>query len=308
MLTLHQLEVFAAVATEMSVSRAADRLHVSQPAVSSSLAALQRELGVELVVRSGRGIELTDAGRAMYKYASLVLGLVEEGVDAVHAAADHRDRPFRVGATSSIVSHVIAPILSTLRLRQPDLRFSLEIGNRSQVWRQLAAHETDLAVSTRPPSTQPFVSLATRPNSFLLVARPGTVLAGRLGEVTWLVRESGATTRAASDEIIARLGLEPATLEIGSDDAIRGSIEAGLGVGVLPADVVAESLRTRVLLAFPTPATPLEQPWHLIVRRGEDLEPALRRFVADVVHADASFTWTAEGLELVATPGSTDVG
>lgn len=299
MLTLHQLEVFIAVADEMSVGRAAERLHVSQPAVSASIAALQRELGVELIARSGRGIELTPGGRALLRYASLVLGLVDESTQAVKAAAAQLSRPIRIGATSSIVTHVLAPILAQLRVFEPDLAFSLEVGNRSQVWRLLANHEIDLAMSTQPPSIEPFVSLATMPNAFVLVARPGAVWAGRLGEVTWVVREEGATTRAASDTVIAQLGISPQLLVIGSDEAVKGSIEAGLGVGLLPMDVVAEAVRLRQLVTVRTPATPLSQPWHLVARTGEPLEGAVKQFVSDLVHADARLSWTASGLDLI---------
>ncbi len=299
MLTLHQLEVFTVVAEEMSVGRAAERLVVTQPAVSASLASLQREVGVALIEREGRGIALTDAGRAMFKYAQLVLGLIDEAMEATKAADDAMVRPIRIGATSSLVSHVVAPILTQLRERDPDLQFALEIGNRTQVWRQLANHETDLALSTQPPSTQAFVSLATMPNSFVLVGRPGLVWSGRLAETTWLVREDGAVARAASDEVLARLGIEPTTMIIHSDDAIRGSIEAGLGIGVLPHDVVGEALRQRQLVTIPTSATPLPQAWHLLIRRTEAVDDHLARFVVDMVAADPKFSWTGDGRDLV---------
>ena len=299
MLTLHQLEVFIAVADEMSVGRAAERLHVTQPAVSASLAALQRELGVELIARRGRGIELTPGGKALLRYASLVLGLVDESVQAVKAAAAQMSRPIRIGATSSLVTHVLAPIIAQLRVFEPDLAFSMEVGNRSQVWRLLANHEIDVAMSTQPPSIEPFVSVATMPNSFVLVARPGAVWAGRLGDVTWIVREEGATTRAASDEVIARLGIAPKLLVIGSDEAVRGSIEAGLGIGLLPMDVVADAVRHRQLVTVRTTATPLSQPWHLVVRAGEGLDGPVKQFISDVVHADARLSWTGAGLDLI---------
>ena len=186
MLTLHQLEVFVAVAEEVSVGRAAERLHVSQPAVSASMASLRREIGVDLIERDGRGIQLTPAGKELMRYASLVLGLVDEGLEAVRAMSELAARPIRIGATSSLVTHVIAPILSRLRDHDPDLQFALEIGDRSDVWKDLENHRTDVALSTAPPSMLPFGSVATMANSFVLVARPGLVWAGRLEHVTWL--------------------------------------------------------------------------------------------------------------------------
>ncbi len=301
MLTLHQLEVFVAVAEEVSVGRAAERLNVSQPAVSASLAALQREVGTELTERDGRRIRLTPAGKELHRYASLVLGLVDEGTEAARAANEKASRPIRIGATSSLVTHVVAPILSRLRERDPTLQFSLDMGNRSQVWRQLESHATDVCLTTAPPSNLPFVSVAVMANSFVVVACPGAVWPGQLDGATWLIREADATTRAASDEVLARLGISPPTLTIGSDDAIRGSVEAGLGVAVLSLDMVADSIRRRDLVRVPTSATPLSQPWHLVVRRSDTDDKRLADFVADMVHADARFEWTSLGQELMAT-------
>ncbi len=306
MLTLHQLEVFVVVAEEMSVGRAAARLTVSQPAVSASLAALQREVGADVIERQGRGIQLTPAGKELLRYASLVLGLVDEGLDAVRAAGEMAGRPVRIGATSSLVTHVIAPVLSRLREYDPDLQFALDVGNRSQVWMQLEHHEIDVALTTAPPAMLPFASVATMENSFVLVARPGTVWAGRLDAVTWLVREPDATGRAASDEVVARLGIEPPTMTISSDDAIRGSVEAGLGIAVLALDTVAEAIRNRTLITVATPATPLRQPWHLVIRRTDVGDPRLRRFVTDVVHADERFEWTGFGLDDILLAESDD--
>jgi LysR family transcriptional regulator, low CO2-responsive transcriptional regulator len=298
-LTLHQLEVFVAVAEEVSVGRAASRLHVSQPAVSSTMASLQREVGVDLVERDGRGIQLTPAGKELFRYASLVLGLVDEGLQSVRSLSELAGRPIRIGATSSLVTHVVAPILSRLRDHDPSLQFALEIGDRSNVWKDLENHRTDVALSTAPPSMLPFASVATMQNSFVVVGRPGSVWAGRLDQITWLVREAGATTRAASDEVIARLGINPPTLVISTDDAIRGSIEAGLGIGVLSLDAVAEAIRKRELIVVPTPATPMPQPWHLLIRRGDETDERVMRFLTDFVHADERLEWTAYGIEWV---------
>jgi DNA-binding transcriptional LysR family regulator len=307
-LTLHQLEVFAVVADELSVGRAAARLNVSQPAVSASLATLQRRVGAELIEKSGRGIQLTPAGRELQRYARLVLGLVDEGVTAARAANEQASRPIRIGATSSLVTNVIAPILSRLREHDPNLQFTLEIGNRSKIWGDLANHETDVVVSTAPPSTVPVLSVATMPNAFVLVGRPGTVWAGRLEAVTWLVREPDATTRAASDELLARLGITPATIVISSDDAIRGSAEAGLGVAVLSLDSVTDALRRRDLVTVHTSATPMSQPWHLVIRETDRLDARLMSFVSDVVHADPRFQWTASGLEAIGSTGPARLG
>lgn len=291
MLTMHQLEVFVVVAEEMSVNRAAERLVVTQPAVSATLAALRREVGVDLLERNGRGIALTDAGTTMYRYAQRVLGLIDEAIDATNAVSGRHSRPVRIATSSSLVSTVVAPILAKLRASQPELVFTLSVGNRNEVWRMLAAHAADLALTTRPPSNRDFETLATMPNSVVLVARPGLVFADHLGQVTWLVREEGAALRSIADEVITGLHLDPHTIVIGSDDALIGSLEAGLGVGLLPRAAVDGAIRARRLTIIPTSMTPIERPWHLIARHSDVLEERVAEFAVDMVLADERFEW-----------------
>ncbi|MEM9515194.1 MAG: LysR family transcriptional regulator [Actinomycetota bacterium] len=298
MITLHQLQVFATVAEETSVSRAADRLCVSQPAVSATLAALRKEIGVDLVERNGRGIALTDAGRTMHKYAQTMLGLLDEAVEQARSATTDEERPVRIATSSSLASSVVAPILGKLRewraRDQADLPFTLAIGNRNAVWRMLAGREADLALTTKPPSNQDFETLATLPNSFVVVSRPGAVFAGRLEQVTWLVREDGAALRSVADEVIASLAIEPVRIEIGSDDALLGSVEAGLGIGVLPYAAVESAIREHSLVTVPTPMTPLSRPWHLIIRRDDVNDQRITGFASDMVAAERRFDWVAQ--------------
>jgi DNA-binding transcriptional LysR family regulator len=289
MLTLHQLQVFVVVADEMSVRRAAERLVVSQPAVSSTLAALQRELGVELVGRDGRGIALTAPGRAMYLRARELLGLLDQALDEVRSFSGDLRRPVRIATSGSLVSTVVAPILARLREERPNLPFSLEVGNRNEVWRLLADRDADIALTGRPPASEDFDTVATMPNPCVVVGRPGLVLPGRLGHTPWLVRERGAALRAVVDEVITGLGLDPELIEIASDDAVLGALEAGLGVGVLPRAVVDAAVRERRLVLVPTSITPLERPWHLVIRRSDAGDERIAGFAADMVAADRRF-------------------
>lgn len=289
MLTLHQLQVFVVVADEMSVRRAAERLVVTQPAVSATLAALQRELGVELVTRDGRGIALTAAGRTMYRRAREVLGLLDDTITTIRSTNGDAGRPMRIAASSALMTTVITPILGRLRTERPDLAYSLTVGDRIEAWRMLAARDTDIALTSRPPSSQGFDTVATMPNPCVVVARPGVALMGRLAHTAWLVREAGTTLRSIADEVIAGLGFDPELIEIGSDDAVVGAVEAGLGVGVLPREAVEISIRERRLVVVPTAVTPLERPWHLIVRRGDLDDDRIAGFVSDMVAADPRF-------------------
>lgn len=293
MLTLHQLQVFVTVAETGSIRRAAERLVVSQPAVSSTLASLERIVGVDLTAKAGRGIELTEAGRTMERYARILLGLVDEAVEAVRFADDPMSAPVRVGATTAAADHMLPPLLARIRQRRPQLQFALEVGNRARIWQLLTDRTIDVAISSRPPISGPFESLATRPNDLVLVAKPGAVWPHQIGDATWLIREPGSSTRSATEEVMALLALSPPTLTIGSNSAILRAAEAGLGLALLPSDAVASAVRARSLSLVRADATPIHRPWHVVVRGGESLPKAARRFVSDLVDGGNGFEWTA---------------
>ena len=299
MLTIHQLHVFATVAELGSVRRAAEQLVVSQPAVSASLASLQREVGVDLFTKAGRGIELTDAGRTFERYARVMLGLVDEAVAATRFAHQAVDAPVRLGATTASADHMLMPQLARVRERRPDLTFTLEVANRARVWQLLTDRVVDIAISTRPPLQGGFCSVATRPNEFVLVARPGLVWSGKVADATWLIREDGSSTRAATDEVTTLLGIIPATLPIASNATIQRSAEAVLGVALLPADAVRDAVANRLLTIVRTDATPLRKPWHVVIRDGETLTPSAQRFVEDLVDDGREFSWAPGGAAAV---------
>lgn len=282
MLTIHQLKVFVTVAEAGSVRAAAERLVVTQPAVSASLAALEREMGAALFARAGRGIELTEAGRTMARYAQLILGLVDEATAAVTSDGG-RVQTIRLAASTSAADHVVTPLLARLRDRLPEVAISFEIGNRERIWQLLVDRAVDVAVTGRPPVTGDIVSVATRANELVLVARPGTVWRQRLHEATFLLREPGSGSRSATEEVIAALGITPPTMTVGSNTAIRAAAESGLGVALLPRDTVAESLRARTLGLVPTPATPMARPWHVVVRGDAPRAAGVRAFVDEAL-------------------------
>jgi LysR family transcriptional regulator, low CO2-responsive transcriptional regulator len=299
-LTIHQLQVFVTVAELTSIRRAAERLTVSQPAVSASMAALRREVGVDLVAKHGRGIELTDAGRSLLRYAQLVLGLIDEAIDSIRFADGGPTRPVRIGVTTATASRIVGPVLVSSRTARPSLQFELDVANRTTIWQKLADRELDVAVTSRPPTTRGFTSLAVRADELVLVARPGLVWAGKVGDVTWLLREEGSGSRAATEEVMTRLGISPPCLQMGSNEIIQHGAEAGLGIALLPVDSVADAIRSRALVTVRTPATPLNRPLHVVARTGDPLGASTRQLVVDLVSADDRFTWTADGEALVA--------
>jgi LysR family transcriptional regulator, low CO2-responsive transcriptional regulator len=286
-LSLSRLRVFLAVARSESISVASEQLMVSQPAVSATISALQREVDARLIEREGRRIRLTEAGRRLETYARRILALVDDAVDDVRAA-DARAHPrVRVGAVNTVAEHVLPPLLRTVRAALPELEVQLDVSTRAHVWERLAVCETHVVVAGRPPLDPVFSTIATRHNEIVVVAPPDRHVAPEdLARETWLLREPGSGTRALSEEFFERLGIAPeARLTIGSNGAIRECVRVGLGVSLVARDAVERELAAGLLVEVPTPLTPLERAWHVVVNGQAALPPSASRFLAAFLDA-----------------------
>lgn len=296
MITLTQLRTFLEVAEGESIHRAAARLFVTSPAVSAAVASLQREVGTTLVSREGRGLRLTEAGRVFVPYARRVLGLLDEGAAAAAGQMSPERGQLRIAAVTTAGEHLLPPYLASFRSRYPEADVRLEVGNRARVWDLLDNHEVDLAIGGRPGAGERFVSLATRPNTLVVVAAPsprnarngdrsdpGDVTAADLADKVWLLREPGSGTRSTTEELFEELGIAPSTLTLGSNGAIRASAQVGLGVTLISRDAVTRQLAEGHLEEWRGKGLRRQRAWYLVGRAGGDLAPTPSLFVSHVV-------------------------
>ena len=294
-MTLGQLRTFLAVVATGSVRAAAEKLVVTQPAVSSALSALQREVGVDLVVREGRGLRVTAAGEEFAGYVRRALALLEEAKEAAAGRAGSERNRLRVAAVTTAGERILPITLRSFRTQFPDAEIGIEVGNRQRVWDLLVHREVDLALGGRPPAGLDLVSLAVRPHR-LIVAAARTEAAGRpwrevtrqdLAKATWLVRETGSGTRSTTEEVFADLGITPTTLTLGSNGAIRESVQIGLGITLISADSVAAELEAATIEEWRYGPLPLHRKWHLVARDGESLAAGARRLLEHLATAPA---------------------
>jgi LysR family transcriptional regulator, low CO2-responsive transcriptional regulator len=303
--TLNQLRTFLAVAEHESVHGAARQLVVTQAAVSASLAALQKTLGLALVAPDGRGLRLTDAGREYAGYVRRILGLLDEAGLAAAARADPERGELRIAAVTTAAEQVVPAILGGFRRDHPLTGVRLEAGNRDQVRSLLDRHQVDLVVGGRPEPGWEVTVHAVRPHELVVVAAPGLAagaaraagpggrpdqrragLLAWLARQTWLLREPGSGTRASTAALLAELDIAPLALMVGSNGAIRESARVGLGVTLVSRDAVAAELAAGALAEIGVPGTPLHRDWYLVARR-EPLPPPAARLAAHVLHTGA---------------------
>ncbi|CAN5896104.1 LysR family transcriptional regulator [soil metagenome] len=291
-MTLTQLRTFAAVARAGSVVAAAAGLHVTQPAVSSALRALERSLGVALVEPDGRGVRLTAAGEVFAGYVHRLLGLLEEAELAARGGSDPGRGRLRLAAVTTASEHVLPRSLALFRRTFPAVEVTLEVGTKAQVWQWMADHGVDVALAGRPPGVEDLWVRAVRENVLVVVAAPGFVplLATgdpvgleALGDTTWLLREPGSGTRETQTAMLAASEVEPPTLTLGSNGAVVAGAVAGLGVTLMSRDAVAPDLTAGTLEVVQVAATPVARPWHLVTRRA--VTPTAALFVNHLLDA-----------------------
>jgi DNA-binding transcriptional LysR family regulator len=288
MLSLNQVRTFLEVVRTGSVRAAAEHLVISQPAVSSALAGLQRTVGAPVVERDGRGVRLTAAGERLAHYGHRLFALLDEAVIESRAAAEPATGRLRIASVTTGAEHVLPDLMRGFQAAAPEVDVVLDVANKDQVWERLDRWEADLVLAGRPPASGPFVTLAIRTNTVVVVAPPGRAYGpAELASATWLLREPGSGTRETTEAVLTELGIAPPLTTIGSNGAIRECVRVGLGISLLSRDAVARDLADGTLVEIATSATPLVRNWHLVASGDRELTTAAQRFLAFAIAGGA---------------------
>jgi DNA-binding transcriptional LysR family regulator len=288
-ITMTQLTAFLAVIRGGSVTAAADELVVTQPSVSSAVAALSRELGCELFERAGRGIRLTDAGRAFAPYAEDVLGLLDKGRTAAREAAEVAALRLDIAAVTTAAESFVPSMMRAFSEQHPEIDLTLVVGNRQEVLDHVVSHAADVAITGKPPGDDRLLAEPFMENAIVCISAPndaaasnGPVAAAELSGRAWLLREPGSGTRTLNEQFLADHDLEPRTLTLGSNGAIKQAARAGLGVSLLSKAAVEAELDSEWLSAIPLADGPEARPWFFLRSAVGPARPTVDLFAAFV--------------------------
>ena len=283
---LAELQVFLTVATERSFSRAAARLHRSQPAVSQAIKRLEDELNERLFDRSSKGGQLTAAGQILLDYAERLTRLKDEAEGAVRELQDLRRGRVRIGANEAAV-HVLLPVVERFREAHP--RAQVEVSRRPsrQIASDVLSRTLDFGVLTFPPRERGLVSLSLGEDELVMLMHPEHPLAKRrrvtmeeLGRQTVIAHNDPSPAR----ERVLRLYEQrhaPINIQISlpSLDGIKRGVEMGLGVALLPRRCALSEIANGQLAAVKVPQLRLPRHVRLIYRRGGEMSHAAEAFL-----------------------------
>lgn len=256
--SFRQLQSLVLVARHESVSRAADAMHLTQPAVSLQIRTLEEIAGMALTRKVGRNIQLTAAGEVMAEFSERILRLWEQATDELAALQGVTSGTLRIGAVTT-AEHLLPPLLVPFTLKRPDVRLKLQVGNRTEIINMLARHEIELAIMGTPPRELRTNAARFARHPMAFVASPRHPLMKKkkitLNDVmaaNLLVRERGSGTRTAVEKLLRAEGhAAEFGSEVSSNEAIKRMVSAGLGVGFLSEHACALEFKAGLLAILP---------------------------------------------------------
>jgi DNA-binding transcriptional LysR family regulator len=284
-LTLRQFRVFDAVARHLSFSRAAEELHLSQPAVSMQVKGLEDIVGLPLTEQLGKKIFLTEAGREVLHASQAITARLN---DLQHNLAQLRsiDTGRLNIASTSTVNAVATDILARFRGRHPGVSIHLDVSNRAEVLDQLVGNRIDLAIMGQVPDGLGLEATRFMDNPLVVIAAPDHPLARKkrisvreLASESFLVREAGSGTRGAMERFFAARGLEiQSSMEMSSNEAIKQAVQAGLGLGILSLQTLEMELALKRLAVLKVEGFPIMRHWYIVHRADKRLSPVAQAF------------------------------
>jgi DNA-binding transcriptional LysR family regulator len=291
--SLRQLRVFEAVARQLSYTRAAEELHLTQPAVSMQVRQLEDQVGLPLFEKLGKSIALTDAGRELCHYSRGINRSLQE-MEEVLESLKGLSRGRLSVAVASTVNYFAPRLLAVFHKRYPGIALRLDVTNRERLLRLLEANAVDMVLMGQPPDAADVESDAFMENPLVAIAPPEHPLAveravplARLATEVFVMREPGSGTRQAMERFFAEHGIAIRHgMQMTRNEAIKQAVRAGLGLSVVSLHTVELELETRRLVVVDVQEFPIERHWHLVYRRGKRLSPAARAF-RDFVVAEA---------------------
>ena len=283
--TLRQLKIFESVARNLSFSRAAEELHLTQPAVSTQVARLEEHAGNKLFEQLGKKIFLTPAGTELLRISRAIIAQFEEAEDAMAQFRGLCGGRLNVGVISA-GDYFFPRLLVEFASRHPGVKLDFTVHNREGLLAHIAGNQTDLAVMVRPPTDMDVVALPFAPHPYVIVAPPTHPLAGvpgvsreQLLREPVVVREKGSDTSKSMEEGLGRdVDSLRIAMEIRSTETMKQAVMAGMGISFLSAHTVSREVQSRSLVVLDVEGFPLMLHWYLVHLRDKRLLPVAQAF------------------------------
>lgn len=283
--TLRQLKVFEAVARLLSFSRAAEELHLTQPAVSIQVKKLEEHAGNSLFEQFGKKIYLTPAGTELLQISRVIIQQFEAAENAMTQFQGISGGKLNV-AVISAGDYFFPRLLVEFASRHRDVTLNFTVHNRAGLLTHIEENLTDLAIMVRPPTDLDTVNQPFAPHPYVIVAPTSHPLVGKkqipietLTKERFVVREKGSDTSNSMEEALGRhLRDVRIAMEIRSTETIKQAVIAGMGISFLSAHTIAQEMKAGSLRVLDVEGFPLMLNWYVVHRRYKRLPPVAQAF------------------------------
>ena len=257
-----RLQVFYTVAKQLSFTKAAEQLFMTQPAVTFQVKQLEEHFNARLFERSHGRIALTPAGRLVMDYAERVLALSEEMDTRVADLTGAVGGPLLIGASTTIAEYILPKILGEFKAEHPEVQARLTVANSETIVNRVADHTLDVGLIESPSYLPTLTNEVCCEDELVVICAPGHALARRgsvrardLAALPWVRREAGSGTREFTDNYLQECGVSPEDLnvmmELGSPEAMKSVVETGIAVAVVSRATIAKELELGLVVALP---------------------------------------------------------
>jgi len=269
-----RLQVFHTVARLLSFTKAAETLHMTQPAVTFQVRQLEEQFNTRLFDRTHNRISLTDAGRRVFEYADRIFELYAEMENGVRELTGEISGALTIGASTTIAEYMLPTLLGDFNSRYPEVSIHLKVSNSEGIVSMVESNAIDLGVVESPVGNRNLVVETCRQDELVAIVPPGhplgafeTVTFDRILDFPFICREEGSGTREVINDYLDHLpgcaaGLKVA-MELGSPEAVKGAVEAGMGISVVSKATVQKELRLGTLVILPLDP-PLRRPFSFV--------------------------------------------
>lgn len=296
-----QLQAFAMVVEEKNFTRAAEKLHISQPAISQHIRNLERRLNVTLLDRTNKYVRLNKAGDLVYHHAKAILNLYNNMDRLVDDLQNHAGGPLKIGSSYTFGEYVLPHVIAKFRSQYPEITPSITIGNTRSVVDSVAHGELDIGIIEGTATAADVVVESFADDTVVVVASARHRLNNHsnwevreLDQETWIVREVGSGTREITDYVFAKYGILPKSMmEFGSTQIIKESVEAGLGITLLSKWVIRKELQWGTLVELGLGDVPVQRKFSMVYLLSDFHTKAtalFREFLRERPFSIASFT------------------
>ena len=273
-----RLKVFHTVARLLSFTKAAEALHMTQPAVTFQVRQLEEYFNTRLFDRTHNKVNLTPAGEKVSEFAERIFDLYSEMENSVRDLTGEISGALTIGASTTIAEYMLPALLGEFKGRYPDINLRLKVSNSEGIVSMVEHNVIDLGVVESPVSNKNLIVEVCHDDQLVVVTAPDHELAQRGGKVRaaemikypFVGREEGSGTREFVMHYLAQEGINPAdldiTLELGSPEAIKGAVEAGMGIAIISRSIIDKELKLNTLCELQLDP-PLSRPFSFVRQR-----------------------------------------